>query len=406
MSWVFCAALLAGQGFGNDWPQWRGPSRDGVWHEPAFPGRLPDNPQPDWKAPVGGGYGGIAVADGRVFLLDRVKSPEQERLLAFDALSGKTLWVHSYAAPYNKLDYGNGPRTTPAIHQGKVYTFGAVGDIHCLDAATGKVHWHRHAVKDFQGKYPEWGYSSSPLIDESRLLLQIGGAKGCFIALDRESGKEIWRTCADRPGYSSARLEKVNGKFQIAWWSAEHALGLDRATGAILWQSPVSMNYDVAIADLVAEDGVFLASDYWSGTKAIRLQNQKAQVAWEGKQLNMLMCSPLGRDGYFYALDRFRGIKCLEAKSGKVMWENESATVRGQNPQASLVWVGKQALIFNEKGELVLAEMSPKEFKALGRVRLCDFTWAHPAFASGRVFARTEKELVSVRLVPLTGNRN
>ena len=384
----------------SDWPQWRGPTRDGVWHETQLPERFPKDAKPLWKVPVGAGYGGIAVLQDRLLVMDKPNEPkDSERVLCLDSASGKLLWQHTYNAPYNKLDYGNGPRTTPTIHQGKVYTFGAVGDIHCLDLSTGKIIWHRNTLKDFNAKYPTWGYSSSPLVDENRVLLQIGGKPdACFIALDKDTGKEVWRSSGDRPGYASAKITEMDGKKQIVWWSAQHACGLNPTDGKVLWKYPVAMDYDVAITDVLFHQGIFLASDYWTGSKALKLEKGEAKLAWEGKQLSQLMCSPLVRDGYFYALDRFRGIKCIEAATGKVMWEDESVTPRGRNPQASMVWVDKRALIFNEKGELILAEMTPQGFKNLDQVSVCEFTWAHPAFARGCVFARTDKELTCLRL--------
>lgn len=392
-------ALLPGQ-ISTDWPQWRGPARDGVWHEPAFSGELPRDARPLWKIPLGSGYGGIAVSQGRLLVMDKPAEPkDSERVLCLDSSNGKILWQHVYPAPYGKLDYGNGPRSTPTIHDNKIYTFGSIGDLHCLDMTAGKVLWHRQVTKDFNAQFPTWGYSSSPLIHGDKVLVQIGGKpNACFIALDKDTGREIWRASSDRPGYASPRVFTIEEKKQVVWWSAEHACGLDPETGAILWKHPVSMNYDVAIADVVFHDGILLASDYWTGTKAIALTKGGTKLAWEGKQLSMLMCSPLTRDGYFYALDRFRGIKCIEAKTGKVLWEDESVTPRGRNPQASMVWVGKHALIFNEKGELILAEMTPRGFQKIDQISVCDFTWAHPAFAQGCVFARTDKDLTCVRL--------
>ncbi|MEI6686265.1 MAG: PQQ-binding-like beta-propeller repeat protein, partial [Planctomycetota bacterium] len=181
MNLIFCIIALAPLQLNADWPQWRGPTRDGNWYEPRFPLHLPKDAKPLWKLPLGGGYGGIAVANDKLFVMDRVKGgkenevEELERIHCLEPLTGKQLWLHSYKAVYKKLDYGNGPRTTPTIHQGKVYTFGSIGDIHCLDMNTGKVLWHRNVVAEFNAKYPTWGYSSSPLIDENRVLLQIGG---------------------------------------------------------------------------------------------------------------------------------------------------------------------------------------------------------------------------------------
>src|SRR3954463_2544603 len=150
----------------------------------------------------------MGVAGGRVYLLDRRKGPpEVERVLCLDAADGKPLWTHEYPAAYGKMEYGNGPRATPTVHAGRVYTFGAVGHLHCLDAATGKVVWARDTVKEFNGRVPTWGHACSPLVDGDRLVVQIGGAPDAdLVAFDRHTGKEVWRSLRDRPGYASPQL--------------------------------------------------------------------------------------------------------------------------------------------------------------------------------------------------------
>jgi len=160
----------------DDWPQWRGPDRDGVWSAPSLPDRFPAEPlKPRWKQAIGGGYGGIAIVAGKVYLMDRQTKPrEVERVVCLDAATGKPLWTHEYAVNYNKMDYGNGPRSTPTVLGGRVYTFGAVGHLHCLDADSGRVIWDRDTVRDFKGRIPTWGHACSPLVDGDRLIVQIG----------------------------------------------------------------------------------------------------------------------------------------------------------------------------------------------------------------------------------------
>lgn len=388
----------------SDWPQWRGRDRDGVWHptEPikSFPSR---GPAARWRQPLGGGYGGIATSNGRVYVMDRQKEPrEVERVLCFDAKTGKPVWEYAYPVAYGKLDYGNGPRATPTIHKGLVYTLGALGHLHCLDAARGALRWQCDTAKVFQGRLPTWGHACSPLVDGDRLLVQVGGQpNACLVALNRETGQETWRSLSDRPGYSSPVLARVGDRMQLLYWAAEHLSGLDPTTGKILWQIPHTTNYDVTISDPIYHQGLLLVSDYWEGSIAARLMGdgEKPEILWRGKKpLSQLMASPLTRAGHVYALDRFNGLKCIEIATGKVKWEGQHVTPKGTNPHASLIWAEDKAMILNAKGELILARLSPEKYEELGKMKVIDDTWAHPGFLDNAVFARNDKEIVCVPL--------
>jgi outer membrane protein assembly factor BamB len=388
----------------GDWPQWRGPTRDGVARMDALPDKLPATLTPRWRRPIGGGYSGIAVAGGRVYVMDRQKEPrEVERVLCLEATTGRPVWEHTYPVTYGKLDYGNGPRATPTVHAGRVYANGALGRLSCLDAATGKEIWSRETVKEFRGRVPTWGHSCSPLVDEGRVIVQPGGTPdACLVALDAATGKEVWRSLSDRPGYSSPVLLSGKSWRELLYWTAENLAGLEPATGKVLWKVPFSpIDYDVAISDPVFEGGVALVSNYWTGSKAVRLdaRGQNPEVVWEGKQLSLLMSTALVRNGHAFALDRFRGLKCIDLRTGSVKWEGEHVTPRGTNPQASLVWAGEKALILNEKDELLLARLTPEGFRNFGKAAILGGqVWAHPAYANGCVFARSDAEIVCVPL--------
>lgn len=396
---ILCLILPA---LAADWPQWRGANRDNVWPEKNLPDKLPAKLTPRWKQPLGGGYGGIAVRDGRVYVQDRQTSPrEVERVVCLDAADGKTLWEHAYPVAYGKLDYGNGPRATPTVHGGMVYTFGALGQLFCLDAKSGKVVWERDAVKDFKGIVPTWGHACSPLVEGKTLVVQVGGPGALLVALDLGTGKEVWRALDDPPGYSSPVVVAAGKWRQLVYFTPRHVVGLEPDTGKVVWREPFEgITYDVSISDVVYSDGVLLASNYWSGSKAIRLDEhgRNPKVVWEGKNLSLLMSTPLVRGKHVYALDRFRGLKCLEIATGKVLWENEHVTPRGSNPQASLVWVGDRALVLNTPGELLLVGLSPKGLTKHGQAPVIGRTWAHPGFGGGCVFARSDKEIVRVPL--------
>lgn len=405
---VRCCLLLAAlTALASDWPQWRGKNRDNVWAVKGLPGELPAKLEPRWKKPLGAGYGGISVTGGRVFVMDRQTKPKEiERVVCLDAETGKQLWSHDYDVSYGKLDYGNGPRCTPTVHDGKVYALGALGHLHCLEAKTGKVVWSHDTVKAFAGKVPTWGHACSPLIDGKRLIVQVGGGKegALLVALDRETGKELWRALDDPPGYSSPVIVDSGKWRQLIYFTPRHVVGLEPDSGKVLWKEKFAgITYDVAISDVVYADGVLLAGNYWSGSKAITLDEKglNPKVAWEGKELSLLMSTPLVKGKHVYALDRHKGLKCIEMRSGKVLWEGEHVTPRGSNPQASLVWVGgDRALILNTPGELALVELTTQGLKKCGKAPVIGQTWAHPAFADGCVFARSDTEIVCV---PLTG---
>jgi outer membrane protein assembly factor BamB len=343
------------------------------------------------------------VTGGRLYTMERQAKPaEVERILCLDAATGKNLWVHEYPASYNKMEYGNGPRSTPTVHDGRVYTFGAVGHLHCFEAASGKVLWSLDTVKELKGRVPTWGHACSPLVDSDRLLVQVGGEPdACLVALDRLSGKEIWRSLPDRPGYSSPVLIDTQGGRQLVYWTAEHINGLDPATGKLRWKVPHTTNYDVTISDPIWHDGVLLVSDYWEGSKAIQLdeRGEKPRTLWDGRRLSLLMSTPLYRNGHAYGLDRRDGLKCIELKTGKVKWEGEHVTPKGRNPQATLVWVGDRVLILNASGELILAELSPDGYRQISKATVLEGgTWANPAYADQCVFVRNDKEIICVPL--------
>ncbi len=201
--WIGCAILLGtvSAAGADDWPQWRGPARDGVWRETGIIERFAGPQIPiKWRAEIASGYSGPTVADGRVYVTDRVTEPKQvERVHCFDADTGRKLWTHTYDCPYRNVSYEAGPRASVIIDQGRAYSFGTMGNLFCLNASDGKVLWHRDLDADYDVEMPMWGLAASPLIEKDLIITQIGGANGaCLIALDKRTGKERWRALDDR----------------------------------------------------------------------------------------------------------------------------------------------------------------------------------------------------------------
>ena len=394
---------------GESWPRWRGPRGDGSWKGPAFPARWPiGGLRTLWRRTIGGGYSGIAAEAGRIYTLERPAKPtDTEQVICLDAATGKQAWQFRYPAIYNKLSYGNGPRATPAVHDNRVYTMGAVGHLHCLDASTGKRLWVRDLVKDAGAKVPLWGFSASPIIVGDLVIVHAGAKpNGCYLALDRVTGMERWRNVSDPLGYATPLLISSGKIRQLVCWTPTHVRGLDPRTGRIAWSREFRVHNGTAISMPLFRDGVVLVSGYWEGSQAIRLNDglSTASAAWEDRRnLRSLMCQPLYRNGHGYLLDKRHGLTCFELASGKKLWDDDNRmTPKGRNPQATMVWLGQtdRAVVLNSDGELLLIRLSPKGFQELSRTRVIGETWAHPAYAWGCVYARNDKEIVCVEIVP------
>jgi outer membrane protein assembly factor BamB len=406
----------------EDWPRWRGPRADGTWNAPAIPEKWPDaGPKQLWKQPIGGGYAGISVVGKRVVTMDRQKEPEEvERILCLDADTGRELWQHKYPVAYGMLDYGNGPRAAPTIESGRVYTLGALGHVTCVDLETGKHVWSIDTVKEHKAAIPTWGLAASPVIDGDRVIVHVGAKPGgCLLALDRLDGRVIWKGGDDPAGYCTPIFIEHAGRRQLIAWTPEHIVGHNPADGAVLWKVPYKVTYGVSIATPIFQDGLVFVAGYWEGSKAIRLGENPtdAELAWEDtRNLRGLMSQPLYDRGHVYLLDKGLGLTCFELKSGKKLWDDKhKVTPRGRNPHASLVWLGKgegsdsdaqegdatqgrRTIILNEEGELILARLSPKGYEETSRSKIIGFTWAHPAFAANRCYARSDTEIVAVEL--------
>lgn len=405
---MLCGAMDAG---GEDWPRWRGPRGDGTWRGPALPERWPaGGPSEVWRRPIGGGYAGVVVADGRVYTMDRQAEPERERVLCFAAATGEPLWAHAYDAPYAGLTYDSGPRAAPTVHDGRLYTLGAVGHVACLDAASGAVLWSFDAVARLQAVRPKWGFAAAPVVHGETVILHIGARPGgCLVALDRHTGQEAWRTSDDSAGYCTPTIVPHAGRALLLCWNPERLIGVSPEDGRLHWAIDYPIRYGVSIASPVHAGGVVFVSSFWHGARAIRLgaEPHMATVLWSDDMLRGLMSQPLYRDGHAYMLDRQFGVVCFELATGRKRWHDESPPVtrRERNPQASMVWLGDadqpgRAIILNALGELILARLTPDGYAEQSRARIIGETWAHPAYAGRHAYARDDHSLVCVALAP------
>lgn len=393
---------------GEDWPRWRGVRGDGTWHGPKLSLDWPQEglrPARVWSRPIGGGYGGIAVSDGRVFVMHRRPNPGVEGILCFDAVSGEPLWTHEYETDYSEVSYDNGPRSTPTVFGGRVYTLGAVGHVFCLDEKDGTVLWSKDLVEDLGARVPIWGLSASPLIVDESVILHAGVEPGgCFIAFDLVSGEERWRSLSDAAGYATPILVRQNESRQLVGWTPTNVRGLDPRTGTVLWTVPFEVNYGTSIAHPIFAENLVLISSYYEGTQAIRLGDDpgRVEIAWhERLNLRGLMSQPLYRDRHAYLIDKRHGLTCFELASGKKIWDDDNRmTPKGRNPQATMVWLNDEdlAIVLSSDGDLILVRLNPGGYVEETRANIIGRTWAHPAYAGNCVYARNDTEIICVLL--------
>jgi hypothetical protein len=406
------AASCARWSRAEDWPRWRGPRGDGTWNAPPIAEQWPAGGLTQvWKQPIAPGYSGVSVFAGRVYTMDRPwadgdkKTPaDAERIVCFDAASGKVLWEHRYSASYEKIDYPKGPRCTPTVHDGRVYTLGAGGHLHCLDAVSGHLLWSQDLVRDHKAVIPMWGLAASPVVEGDLVIVHAGLAGGgCFSAYDRRTGREVWRAGDDPAGYCTPIVIEHAGARILVGWTPQHVVGIRIQDGGLLWKVPYKVTYGVSIAAPVFHDGLVVVCGYWEGSKAIRLgeRPEEAELVWEENRfLRGLMDQPLVRDGYGYLLDKQHGIVGFRLASGEKLWSDGRLHPRDRNPQVSMVWLGNsdRALALNAKGDLVLVRLLPTGMTELARVKVIGQTWAHPAYAGEYLFARDDEQIVCLRL--------
>jgi outer membrane protein assembly factor BamB len=443
-----CAAA-ASAARADDWPQWLGPQRDGVWRETGilqtFP---PQGPRVRWRTPIGGGYAGPAVAAGRVYVTDRqlapgVKGPKggfditqlpgQERVLCLDEKTGEVLWKHAYDCPY-RVSYAAGPRCTPLIKDGKVFTLGTMGDLLCLDAVAGQVLWAKNFPRDYKAPVPMWGFAANPLLVGDALVCLVGGKDHAVVAYHKDTGKELWHALtAPEIGYAAPALIDWAGKRQLIVWHTTAVNSLDPETGAVYWTQRFpargQLKAGMAIATPRFQDGLLFVTAFYNGALMLQLDKDRpgAKVLWQiggrsempedTKALHAVMSTPVLKDGYIYGVDSYSELRCLKADTGQRLWTTRQPTTNGKELRwgnAFLVEQDGRFFLFNELGDLIIARLSPQGYQEVSRAHILDPTntmarmspkepprlvvWSFPAFADRSVFARNDREIVCVDL--------
>ena len=418
VSWYLQSVTTA-----DDWPQWRGPGRDGVWHESGIVDRF-DGPEIKlrWRAEISGGYSGPTVAAGRVFVTDRVEEPEEmERVHAFDWTSGKELWTHAYPCEYGQVTYRAGPRASVTIDDGRAYSLGTVGHCLSLDAATGSVLWEKDLARQYEIRMPDWGLAAAPLIEGDLVILHVGGDHtASIIALDKKTGDERWTALDDPASYSAPIVIDQAGRRVLVCWTGTRVVGLDPSSGTLYWEHPFKhRRWIIGIATPVCSEDRLFVSAFYDGSLMLRLDPDQPAVekVWhrhgpdeiKTDSLHSLMVTPHLAGDYVYGVDSYGQLRCLDADTGDRIWEDHTATSQVRWGTLHMVQNGGKTWMFNDRGELIIARLSPQGFEEISRARLIKPTlgqlrrrdgvcWSHPAFACKHVFARNDEELVCASL--------
>jgi outer membrane protein assembly factor BamB len=390
---ILCAATVATRA--ADWPQWRGPNRDGVAGSFTEPARWPETLTERWKTTVGSGHASPVLVGDRIYL--HTRQQEDEVVSAIDAASGKIVWQDRYPAPYTMhpaaTGHGPGPKSTPAVAGGRIYALGISGILSALDARTGKVLWRKPAP----AALPLYGTAMSPAVDGSLVIAHVGGHdSGALTAFDAATGAEKWRWAGDGPSYASPVIATIGGTKQIVTLSQDRMVGVSAATGQLLWSLPLRTPHTQNAVTPVVRGDTIIYTGLENPVTAIRPVMVdgmwRADKLWENATEDMYMSSPvLVGDTLYGMANRNRGhFFALDAQSGKTLWTTPGRD--GEN--AAIVRAGKLLFMLKNDAELVIARPNPASFEVVRRYTVAESpTWAMPIVDGNRIFVKDVETL-------------
>ena len=433
------AALATVSLAAEDWPEWRGAGRLGVWTETGIVNDLPDELLVRWRTPIRSGYSGPAVADGRIFITDWLEDPDSrtldgtERALALDEETGEILWTHEWETGYRMLSvaYAIGPRATPTVDGDRVYIVGATGRLFCFDVETGEVLWQKDYVAEYDTSVPVWGIVSSPLVDGDRLITVVGGEPDALVvAFNKHTGDEIWRAIetGTEMGYAQPIIYEAGGVRQLIIWHPQALASLDPETGELYWEQPWEVSMGLTVATPVRSGDYLLVSQLFNGSMMVRLSQDRpaATHLWQGQSrselpgetdtIHAMVTTPVVVGDHVYGLDSYGELRALDARTGRRLWMSPDLTPQARWSTAFIVQHGDRWLVNNEEGYLILAQFTPEGYVELDRTRLIEPTsasgtrtphgriaarvvnWSHPAYANGHIVHRNDREIIRVSL--------
>ncbi|MCH7908041.1 MAG: PQQ-binding-like beta-propeller repeat protein [Candidatus Hydrogenedentes bacterium] len=427
---LIAAAILfsdLGSATAEDWAQWRGRDRLGLWEETGILSEFPEGGlEFVWRVPIGEGYAGPAVAGGRVFLPDFIRSDNprlgQERVVAYDEQTGRVLWTHAWEID-NKglsLPYANGPRATPTVDGERVYVLGSKGRLLCLKVADGTVIWSHDYLEDYDAELPQWGMTSAPLVDGEKLICLVGGKPDAMVmAFDKKTGAELWRSLPteNKPGYSPPIIVEAGGVRQLIVWHPTLLASLNPETGEVYWTQSCDIGLGQSIINPVFHDNQVLVSSDKGGSIMMQLDTDTptARLLWRRERratLDTFMSTPFIVGDFIYGNSGRGDLMCVERMTGKEVWRTFEATEDVRISTAFLVKNGDRYFITNDRGDLIIARLTPEGYQEIDRTHLIEPTnsegytsrglgavvWSQPAYANAHILARNDKELVRASL--------
>lgn len=402
---VFAISIAASGLAPADWPQWRGPNRDGYVADAAIPKSWPKTLQTEWKVPVGIGHASPVGANGKIYVFARQN--EEEVLRALDATTGKEIWKTSMLITYQMHEaaagHGKGPKSTPVISRGVVYVFGISGVLSAHDAETGKFKWRHEFSKTYPKTSPLFGTAMSPIVEGGVLIAHVGGHdKGALIAFDAETGKIKWSNEADGPAYSSPLVVTVSGVRQVVTFMQKDFVGVDFATGKLLWKLPSKTRYDENINTAVVYKDLLIFSREEQGLAAIRLSKPGAEIVpqqvWINKEAELYMSSPVLQGNLVVGMTaRQKGqFFAVNAETGETVWQSPGRM--GEN--AAILNLGnKVLLLLTNDANLIVQPAGAKAYAPVAQYSVASSaTWAHPLVIGNRILIKDETTLTSLAI--------
>lgn len=372
---------------GGDWPQWRGPNRDGISKETGLLKQWPaGGPLLVWKATgAGAGYSSFSIVNGRLYTMGL--RGDREFIIAFDVAAGKQVWATPHGKAFRN-DRGDGPRGTPTVDGDRLYALGGNGDLSCLEAKTGRVVWTLNVLDKFRGSNPRWCISESPLVIGEKILVNAGGPGASIVALKKTDGSLIWKSQSDEAGYSSAISVEAGGFTQVVFFTGDRALGLDLRDGRLLWEYSRPSNRTANIATPVARGNrVFISSDYGTGGGVVEIKaDGKAQEVYFTRDMRSHHSSSVLVGDHLYGFSSSI-LTAMRFDTGEVAWRDRSVG------KGSLVYADGHLYCFSENGVVGLVEANPAAYHEKGRFQIQQGslpTWTHPVVAGGRLYLRDQ----------------
>jgi|TARA_B100000686_G_scaffold287118_1_gene312371 outer membrane protein assembly factor BamB len=401
---VFSFVAISGVSLiAQDWPQFLGPGRDGVYEGPALAREWAgESPREAWRRSIGEGFAGPVVAKGRVLLFHRVAG--EEVLEAFMADTGEPVWRYAYPTNYrDDFGFDEGPRSSPVVDAGRVFTFGAQGQLHAVDLETGAGLWNVDTRAQFRFSKAFFGAAGTPLVEGGRVLANIGGQNGAgIVAFSASTGDVLWTSTNEEASYSSPVVATFGGVRHAVFFTRDNLIALDPATGRIRfersWRARIRASVNAA-TPLVVDDHLFISAQYGTGAGVFRIAGLDLEEVWASDDvLSNHYATSVYHDGYLYGYHGRQeygpSFRAVAFDSGEVVWDT------GQFGAGSVTVAGQLLVIMKESGELVLADASPDGFVPVATAQLLPPTVrAYPAIADGHLFVRNDDTLLAVDLM-------